>query len=103
MDNTLYVGRVGRVFIKQNDGSNKVFCYEGSKWANPYKVKDYTLVNSLELYIQYIFNCDLRNQLGELSGKVLGCFCDQKGLCHTQILVEMFKRRDEIMTNSKII
>lgn len=86
----LYVGRNGRIFIKQKDGTNKIFHYKGSKWGNPYKIGEYTLDKSLKLYKKHILESGLVDDLYELEGKVLGCFCDQKGPCHAKVLVELY-------------
>lgn len=100
--NTLYVGRRGRIFIRQPDGSNKVFVYKDSIWANPYKVGtkqgEYTLDKSLELYRKRILESDLYNRLDELRGKILGCFCDQNAPCHAKVLVELYNDK---IKNSK--
>lgn len=103
-DNNLYIGRRGRIFIKQKDGSSKIFHYPGSKWGNPYVVDDgkkkegkrnnkikYDMETSLKLYTERIVNSDLYDQLRELSGKKLGCFCDRE--CHAKVLVELFKKK----------
>jgi len=105
--NNLYVGRPGRVFITEADGNKRVFSYPGSKWANPYKVGSeqegkYSLDRSLELYREYVLNSELKNQLDELEGMTLGCFCIQdkkeKGKCgcHAQVLAELYKIRDTL-------
>jgi len=90
----LYVGRRGRIFIKQKDGTNKIFHYKESKWANPFKVGEgegkYSLDESIEFYRNHVLNSDLKKDLAELSGKTLGCFCDQKGKCHAKVLAELF-------------
>lgn len=92
-DNTLYVGRSGRIFIKDPDGTNRVFHYKGSIWGNPYKVGDeYSLEESLKLYEKHIVQTGLINKIGELKGKVLGCFCDQKSPCHAKVLVDLYKK-----------
>ena len=94
-EDSLYVGRRGRIFIRLSDGTNKVFVYAGSKWANPFKVGtkagEYTLEESLRLYRDHVATSDLRNCLNELNGKILGCFCDQSGPCHAKVLIEMCK------------
>lgn len=89
----LLVSRHGRIFIKQPDGSNKTFHYPASKWANPYKVsKDCSLEQSLNQYKQHVLNSNLKNELHELHGKTLGCFCDQSGACHAKVLVQLAER-----------
>lgn len=70
IDNNLYVGRRGRIFIDGN-----IFHYKESKWANPYKLSDYLLKESLELYEKYVLE-NLYDDLFELNGKNIGCFCE---------------------------
>lgn len=82
--NNLYVGRPGRIFI-----NGEIFHYAGSKWANPYKLTEYSIDESLELYKAHLKNKNLLAQLGELLGKTLGCFCDQNGKCHAKVLAEL--------------
>ena len=91
MPNHVYTGRPGRVFI--GTGADKhVFHYPGSKWANPYPVKEgtYTLGESLSLYITHLFESGLIASLGELDGQTLGCFCtpaaQKNDWCHASIL-----------------
>ena len=99
--NNLYVGRQGRIFITYSDidpntGNKRreIFHYKGSKWQNPYKVGkktgEYTLDQSLKLYREHVIKTGLVNQLRELEGKTLGCFCDQSGDCHAKTLVSMY-------------
>lgn len=88
--NNLYVGRRGRIFIDK-----KIYHYPGSKWANPYKVKEYGLKESLSLYLYYIQN-KLNNgelDLSELVGMNLGCFCETNQ-CHAQVLLDLIKNGD---------
>lgn len=61
----------------------------GSKWANPYSVKKYGRDTCLELYKDYILkNTELLDQIYELDGKELGCWCCPDR-CHGDILVEI--------------
>jgi hypothetical protein len=90
--NNLYVGRAGRIFITEN-GEKKYFGYEGSKWANPFTIKKYSLDECLKLYQEYIIekigeDPDIYN-LDELKGKRLGCWCDPKDRCHVDILLKL--------------
>lgn len=89
----VYVGRHGRIFIGSGE-EKRIFHYEGSKFANPYKVGkkegEYTLEKSLKLCAKYLKDNDLVDAAKEeLKGKNLGCFCDQKGPCHAKILAEI--------------
>jgi hypothetical protein len=70
-----------------------------SKWGNPYSHKDSThakyLVKNreeaIEAYREWITNGEgkhLLNDLHELKGKTLGCWCKPKA-CHGDILIEL--------------
>jgi len=87
--NNLYVGRRGRIFI--GSGTEKrVFFYPQSKWGNPYKIKDHpniTIDNLILLYKQHLITSGLINQIDELLNKNIGCFCDLKDRCHTDVLI----------------
>lgn len=95
----VYVGRSGRLFIDK-----EIFHYQDSKWKNPYKVGtkpgQYSLNDSLNLYWQHLNSSGLINQIGELEGKVLGCFCDTASTtgenaidCHTKVLTYAYHSR----------
>src|SRR3990172_454060 len=43
-DNNIYVGRAGRIFITDMNGTKRIFHYPSSKWYNPFKLSEYTLV-----------------------------------------------------------
>jgi len=79
----VYVGRPGRIFIDK-----EIFFYSGSKFANPYSLKEYNLERSLELYEDHLVTSGLIDQIEELRGKNLGCWCDQRGKCHAKILLK---------------
>ena len=83
----VYVGRRGRIFIGSGD-DKEIFHYPASKFANPYLLSEYTLEESLMLYKDYLKSSGLIDQLEELRGKNLGCFCDQCGKCHAKILAK---------------
>jgi hypothetical protein len=83
--NNVYVGRRGRIFI-HTGGEKEIFHYTGSKWANPFTLKEYTLEESLRLYEKHLEDNGLVQDLEQLRGKTLGCFCDQTGDCHAKIL-----------------
>ena len=92
----LYVGRRGRIFITDPETREKTyFSYNGSKWANPFKVgkKHYTLDTSLKLYEEYVRGSSLWDELDELEGITLGCFCLPNSRCHAKVLVELYKEK----------
>lgn len=79
--NNLYIGR------------NMSFYIPGaiqSKWHNPFVVakEKYTIEESLEKYREHILNSELYDELHELDGKTLGCWCKPKK-CHGDILREL--------------
>ena len=76
--NNKYVGRETDKFVAD------------FKWGNPHTLKQYkSREKVVQLFEEYILgNNELREALGELSGKVLGCWCyPQK--CHAEILCRM--------------
>jgi hypothetical protein len=86
--NNLYVGRRGRIWIHSKD-NKKIFHYADSKWANPFKVdKECSLENSLRQYTEYLLKSDLLNDIHELKGKSIGCWCTSHN-CHANILMDI--------------
>ncbi len=69
-----------------------------SKWGNPFREgKDGTRKEVINKYRKYILsNKDLMNSLGELEGKILGCWCKPKA-CHGDILVELIKKKGMLL------
>jgi hypothetical protein len=61
-----------------------------SKWSNPFTVHDYGREESLRRYEEYVLNCSLLNDLHELKGKILGCWCKPEA-CHGDILLKLIK------------
>jgi hypothetical protein len=81
--NHMYIGRNMNFYVPGT--------YQ-SKWANPYPLSKYTRSQSMKLYEKYIRESDLYNHLGELKGKVLGCWCKPL-LCHGDILIKLMKEK----------
>ena len=88
--------------VNRNKEAYDVYIGRGSKWGNPYSHKKGTkakyIVSSrekaIEAYREYITEGDgkyLLDDLGELKGKVLGCYCKPKA-CHGDVLVELINR-----------
>lgn len=65
-----------------------------SKWHNPYSVKEYGRDGALERFRAYIESNEnhLLDDLHELSGKRLGCWC-KPAPCHGDILRELFQKK----------
>ncbi len=79
--NHIYIGRNMSFYVK---GTN------ASKWQNPFSTKKTKLTaeESLELYEKHIRNSNLYNELNELEGKILGCWCKPSS-CHGDILIKL--------------
>ena len=65
-----------------------------SKWANPYKIgTDGNRDEVLGKYKKYVTsNTSLMNDLEELRGETLGCWCKPEK-CHGDILVELLEKK----------
>jgi hypothetical protein len=74
--------------------SYDVYIGRGSKWGNPYKIGvDGTRSEVIEKYRNYILdNQELLNDLPELKGKTLGCWCYPKR-CHGEVLLELIEQQ----------
>lgn len=89
----VYIGRKGIVFIKDEFGNSERFPKKDSIWANPFKIdKNHNREKVLELYEAYIIdkieNEKLYDQLSQLEGKNLGCWCYPEP-CHGDILKKL--------------
>jgi len=71
-----------------------VYIGRPSKWGNPFSEgKDGTRAEVIKKYHNYILsNKELLDQLDELEGKVLGCWCKPLA-CHGDVLVELIEQR----------
>ena len=73
---------------------NDIYIGRPSKWGNPFKINtDGNREVVIEKYLNWIMTQEeLLDSLGELEGKVLGCWCKPKE-CHGDVLVELFKEK----------
>ena len=71
-----------------------VYIGRPSIWGNPFVIgKDGTREEVIELYREYVLgNKFLMARIGDLKGKVLGCWCAPLS-CHGDVLVELANRR----------
>ena len=76
--NTIYIGR---------EIENYVLGKVNSKWQNPFTMLNVSEETSLKLYETYVRN-ELMDQLKELEGKELGCWC-KPNVCHGDVLVKL--------------
>lgn len=67
-----------------------VYCGRPSKWGNPFEIgKDGTRQQVIDKYEKWLLQQpELIDQLWELKGKVLGCWCAPKR-CHCEILAKL--------------
>jgi len=58
-----------------------------SKWGNPFVIgPDGTREQVIQKYEEYLFTSGLINDIHELKGKILGCWC-RPYRCHGDVLV----------------
>lgn len=66
-----------------------VYIGRPSKWGNPFVIgKDGTREEVVAKYEAYIKTTELMNDLHELKGKTLGCWCSPK-CCHGDVLLRL--------------
>ena len=86
--------RVTVVNIK--DQPYDVYIGRPSKWGNPFKLiggSDEARAKVIDDYLLYILTKpNLLEDLGELRGKRLGCFCKPKA-CHGDVLKDLVEER----------
>lgn len=79
-----------------------VYIGRPSKWGNPFSHKPGTIAKyrvrsrdeAVDKYREYVLsNPELLNDLHELKGKVLGCWCAPQR-CHGDVLVELANRQE---------
>ena len=74
--NHIYIGR-NNPYV---NGANS------SKWKNTFSVKKYGRESFIKKFKKYLYKSKLIADIGELEGKVLGCWCKPEG-CHGDVLV----------------
>ena len=84
--------------VNLNTDNYDVYIGRPSKWGNPYSIgKDGSRKDVIEKYRKYLLsNKKLLNDLHELEGKVLGCWCKPKP-CHGDVLVEFVNNKDNLI------
>ena len=93
----VYVGRRGRIFIKERGGGKHVFHYKDSEWCNPFKLTEYSLEESLEKYENYLCrklddDPDALERFRHLSfASEIGCFCDPSQKCHRDVILKILR------------
>lgn len=81
--------------------ANDVYIGRGSKWGNPFthsegktlaKFKVATREDAIIEYEKYLRNSPLLNELHELKGKTLVCFCKPLS-CHGDVIVKLIDEK----------
>lgn len=97
-ENNVYIGRAGIVFITTTNTTIKErFPKTSSLFANPFKIgKDGTRDEVLMKYESYITarldnDMKLRQELLNLKGKTLGCWCHPEP-CHGNVLIKLITK-----------
>jgi len=73
------------------DFTNSVYVGRPSKFGNPFPIKSDApkdRIKSIELYKEYLFTSGLIDDIHELKGKNLVCWCAPK-LCHANVLINL--------------
>lgn len=92
------VTRRGRIFITDRISRTKrIFHYPESEWANPFKLSDHSLEESLKLYSvhldQLLRNTECMQRFLELrQARRLGCFCEPGEPCHRDVILQKLSR-----------
>jgi hypothetical protein len=77
---------------------NAVVISRPSKWGNPFHIDaEHDRSAVVRMFREWIAGSDpaavkMRNEIGELRGKDLLCFCPAGGICHGDVLLEMANR-----------
>ena len=70
--------------------NNSSWELDESPWVNIFHYATSDRTNNLKLYREHVMNTPaLRNQLYELRGKRLGCFCENLSFCHGTVLCKL--------------
>lgn len=78
---------IGKV-VNIRKESCDIYIGRPSKWGSPYKIgKDGTRIEVLEKYRIYLYVSGLIDDIHELYGKTLGCWC-VPNRCHGHVLLE---------------
>jgi hypothetical protein len=75
--------------------SYDVYIGRGSKWGNPFAMRNQSQTERdrvCEEYEKYFWTTDLPNQLSELRGKRLGCYCKPLR-CHGDFLADLVNKK----------
>jgi len=80
--------------VNINEKNYDVYIGRPSKWGNPFKIGiDGNRLEVIEKYEKYARNNKkLLEDLSELEGKTLGCYCKPKP-CHGDVLIKLIREK----------
>ena len=96
-DGNVLITRHGRVFVKKANGEKHIFAYPQSPWANPFKLSQYSMAESLKRYDAYLEE-KLKNKktleefLKLKNAKEIGCFCAPNSQCHRNVILQKLEK-----------
>jgi hypothetical protein len=72
--------------------SYDVYCGRPSKWGNPFEIgKDGSRIEVIQKFEDYLRSRkDLMDDIMELDGKILGCWCKPQP-CHCDVIVKIIE------------
>lgn len=82
------------MIVNINESDYDIYIGRPSKWGNPFKIGiDGNRLEVIRKYEEYIRNNKkLLEDLSELEGKILGCYCKPKA-CHGDVLVKLIQEK----------
>lgn len=83
---------------------NTVYVGRGSRWGNPYLVKDFGREDAVLFFKKNISSMkedELKDFLEPLRGKNLACWCKPDEICHADVLLDFFNRHEGKMILEK--
>ena len=96
-----WFNKPSNIYISRNSAKYTQQDVQDSKWVNPFICTNRRLSGEkwvIEMlqrcYERYVRgNENLMNNLWELQGKNLGCWCEEDGRCHGSILVKLYEEK----------
>ena len=80
----LYIGRAHRTAGGRS--------FAGSRWANPFRVREFGRQECLRKFADYLFTLDfILEALFSLAGTKLVCHCMPSERCHADIIIEALR------------
>jgi hypothetical protein len=100
------VCRAGRVSLKSENGERRVLSYPASPWANPYKLSEYSLDESLSLFEKHLDGIlaspeKLNEFMKLLKATEIGCFCLPGARCHRDIILNKLRQIQQTQSEAE--